>query len=154
MSSHISSTCPSGQLTGVQNADGSVEYLGIRFATAERFRAPVDIEMWDGQYDATRYGSISPQVPGMLENILGFSPSDMNEDCLFLNVFASETPDASSKRPVLVWIHGGAYTNGSGSTAWYHGGTLSRPRVGIATAKRTLDASHVAFHKLSKGLLL
>lgn len=140
MSSHISSTCPSGQLTGVQNADGSVEYLGIRFATAERFRAPVDIEMWDGQYDATRYGSISPQVPGMLENILGFSPSDMNEDCLFLNVFASETPDASSKRPVLVWIHGGAYTNGSGSTAWYHGGTLAAQGSVVVTINYRLGA--------------
>jgi para-nitrobenzyl esterase len=125
MSNQSTIALSAGSITGIQNHDGSLEFLGIRFATADRFQAPVDIDTWSGTYDATKFGSISPQVPGMLETMLGFNPSDTNEDCLFLNVFASEAPSANAKKPVLVWIHGGAYTNGSGSTAWYHGGSLA-----------------------------
>ena len=125
MSNKSTIACPGGNISGIQNENGSLEFLGIRYASAKRFEAPVDIDSWSGTYDATKFGSISPQVPGMLETMLGFNPADMAEDCLFLNVFASETPSPDTKKPVLVWIHGGAYTNGSGSTAWYHGGTLA-----------------------------
>lgn len=125
MSNKSTIACPGGNISGIQNENGSLEFLGIRYASAKRFEAPVDIDSWSGTYDATKFGSISPQVPGMLETMLGFNPVDMAEDCLFLNVFASETPSPDTKKPVLVWIHGGAYTNGSGSTAWYHGGTLA-----------------------------
>jgi para-nitrobenzyl esterase len=125
MSNKSTLACPGGNISGIQNENGSLEFLGIRFASAKRFEAPVDIDSWSGTCDATKFGSISPQVPGMLETMLGFNPADMDEDCLFLNVYASETPSQDTKKPVLVWIHGGAYTNGSGSTAWYHGGTLA-----------------------------
>jgi para-nitrobenzyl esterase len=76
----------------------------------------------------------------MLETMLGFNPADMDEDCLFLNVFASETPSPETKKPVLVWIHGGAYTNGSSSTPWYHGGNLASQGSVIVSINYRLGA--------------
>lgn len=93
--------CPGGNISGIQNENGSLEFLGIRYAAANRFDAPVDIDSWTSTYDATKFGSISPQVPGMLETMLGFNPADMDEDCLFLNVYASETPSQDTKNQYL-----------------------------------------------------
>jgi para-nitrobenzyl esterase len=140
MSDHSNIACPGGNISGIQNENGSLEFLGIRYASAKRFEAPVDIDSWSGTYDATKFGSISPQVPGMLETMLGFNPADMDEDCLFLNVFASETPSPETKKPVLVWIHGGAYTNGSSSTPWYHGGNLASQGSVIVSINYRLGA--------------
>lgn len=140
MSNNISLTCPAGSITGNLNEDGSSEYLGIQFATANRFDTPIDIEKWDGVYDATSYGSISPQIPGMLETMLGFNPSDTNEQCLFLNVFNHSSASGENKKPVLFWIHGGAYTNGSGSTAWYHGAHLAAQGSVVVTINYRLGA--------------
>src|ERR671916_3207496 len=51
--------------------------------------------------------------------MLGAGPIEMGEDCLALNVWTPACDGA--RRPVLVWIHGGAFVNGSGSTPWYDG---------------------------------
>ena len=120
-------------------SDKSYEYLGIPFATAERFQAPIDIESWNGELDATTRGPICPQVPGMLEMMLGFDASTMNEDCLNLNVFTPVNNEAAAL-PVLVWIHGGAYTNGSGSIAWYDGTSLSSRGTVVVTINYRLGA--------------
>ena len=116
---------PSGLLRGNLRPDGGCEFLGIRFAHADRLMPPRDVDSWTGELDATKFGSICPQVPGMLESMLGFDGSNMSEDCLNLNVFTGSAPSDSSNLPVLVWIHGGAYTNGAGSIPWYHGSALA-----------------------------
>ncbi|MEM9456261.1 MAG: carboxylesterase family protein [Myxococcota bacterium] len=91
-------------------------FLGIRYAkppTAEnRFRPPQDLARGEETTDATRFGHRNFQV-GVLEDILGGlpMPGEQSEDCLFLNVYAPA--DMTGSKPVLVWIHGGAFTSGS-----------------------------------------
>jgi para-nitrobenzyl esterase len=130
---------PSGSVRGRVLADKQFEYLGIPFATSKRFQPPVDIDTWQVELDATERGPISPQVPGMLELMLGFDASMMNEDCLNLNVF-SPVSNPNASLPVLVWIHGGAYTNGSGSIAWYDGSSLASRGSVVVTINYRLGA--------------
>jgi para-nitrobenzyl esterase len=95
-------------------------FEGIRFATAERFEPPVDIAA-----DRPAIESLvrAPQVAGVLDQMFGGNPPPMDEDCLQLDVF---TPACDgSARPVLVWIHGGAFTNGTAHTPWYDGTRLA-----------------------------
>ena len=119
----IASTA-SGKVQGLEK-DGVLQFRGMRFATAARFRAPQPIEPWHDVHDATRFGPILPQNPSGLETMLGKSdetPSD--EDALFLNVFTPALDDGA--RPVMLWIHGGAFTAGAGSIPWYSGSNLAR----------------------------
>ena len=133
-------TTPSGSLRGNLRPDGGCEFLGIRFAHADRLMPPHDITTWDGELDATTFGPICPQVPGMLESMLGFDGSNMAEDCLNLNVFTHTAPTGASNLPVLVWIHGGAYTNGSGSIPWYHGSALASRGTVVVSINYRLGA--------------
>jgi para-nitrobenzyl esterase len=133
-------TTPSGSLRGNLRPDGGCEFLGIRFAHADRLMPPHDITTWDVELDATTFGPICPQVPGMLESMLGFDGSNMAEDCLNLNVFTNNAPTGATKLPVLVWIHGGAYTNGSGSIPWYHGSALASRGAVVVSINYRLGA--------------
>lgn len=108
-----------------QTTAGVAQHLGIRFATAERFEAPMLLPFDAGTGPFDQIGTISPQVPGMMENLLGVDASHMSEECLFLNVYAPEGAGPHSGLPVLYWVHGGAYVNGSGSTPWYDGTRLA-----------------------------
>lgn len=111
---------------------------GIRFATAERFSASKLLPYVPGS-ELGVSGSICPQVPGMIEQLLGTDPSQMNEDCLFLDVFAPEGA-APASLPVLVWIHGGAFQNGSGSVQWYDGSRLASRGTVVVTINYRLGA--------------
>ncbi len=131
---------PAGSIRGNSRPDGGCEFLGIRFAHADRLMPPRDITSWDGELDATKFGPICPQVPGMLESMLGFDGSNMSEDCLNLSVFTHNTPTGATKLPVLVWIHGGAFTNGSGSIPWYHGSALASRGAVVVSINYRLGA--------------
>jgi len=98
-------------------ADGADKFLGIPYAAAPvgalRWRAPQPPARWHGVRPATAYGNRCPQLPS--SNGAGSE----NEDCLTLNVFR---PQHGGKRlPVLFWIHGGGFQNGSGDQ---HDGSL------------------------------
>ena len=100
-------------------------FEGIRYARAERFSESVlldSVEQWDRSA-----GEIptAPQLPGTIEQLLGTQQQPMSEDCLFLNVFTPASANSNSSLPVLVWVHGGAYLNGSGTTPWYDGENLA-----------------------------
>ena len=111
---------------------------GIRYASAERFSPPQLLTYSPGG-ELGVSGPISPQVPGMLEQMLGQDISQMNEDCLFLDVYApTETPAGGA--PVLVWIHGGAFVNGSGSVQWYDGSNLAARGAVVVTINYRLGA--------------
>jgi para-nitrobenzyl esterase len=112
-----------GDVRGIDR-DGIAVFRGITYATAERFGAPEPItEPIPGGIDADAWGPQALQVPGVMERMLGQSSQPTAEDCLSLNVF---TPGTVGARPVLVWVHGGAFTNGAGSVPWYEGSRLAR----------------------------
>ena len=111
---------------------------GIRFATAGRFEAPTPVPYSPGD-ELGVSGPMAPQVPGMLEQLLGSDVANISEDCLFLDVFAPEGA-APGSLPVLVWIHGGAYLNGSGSVAWYDGSRLASRGAVVVTINYRLGA--------------
>lgn len=100
-----------------------VQFSGIPFAApisgAARFRAPSLETAWTEVRDATSFGDIVPQITSALSKLMGAKAPITGDDCLNLNVWTPGTE--SSGRPVMVWIHGGAYVTGSGSTPWYNG---------------------------------
>ncbi|NND76236.1 MAG: carboxylesterase/lipase family protein [Ilumatobacter sp.] len=130
--------CPAGDVIGVDRG-GTAAFTGIRYAGVDRFRPPQDITSWTGRVMATGFGAQAPQNGGVLERLLGGSSFPMAEDCLFLNVFTPGCDDV--RRPVLVWVHGGAYVTGTGAMPWYDGSALAaRGDVVVVTINYRLGA--------------
>ncbi len=130
-----------GRLRGAH--EGGLEvFRGIPYARPPlgplRFAAPEPPEPWSGIRDALAFGPTALQRPGMLTRMLGFS-AESSEDCLSLNVW---TPAADAgRRPVLVWVHGGSFTGGSGSMPVYDGAALAaRGDVVVVTLNYRLGA--------------
>lgn len=114
-----------GPVRGVD--DGRVRvFKGVRYGAPPvgewRWRAPQPPEPWTDVADATAYGGICPQ-PVLPALPLG-STARMDEDCLFLNVWAASGTDVGAAKPVMVWVHGGAYVYGAGSQPLYSGRAL------------------------------
>jgi para-nitrobenzyl esterase len=109
----------SGKVRGY--LDNSINvFKGIRYGAdtaSRRFMPPVPPEPWSDIKDALSYGPSAPQPSRAAEK--------PNEDCLFLNVWTPGLRDGR-KRPVMFYIHGGAYNNGSGSSPLYDGVRLCR----------------------------
>ena len=107
-----------GRVRGTLDGDLQI-FRGIRYGAdtaPRRFMPPAAAEPWRGIVDATAFGAASVQ-PG--------PEAHQSEDCLFLNVTAPAAK-ATRPRPVIVYIHGGAYSSGSGSSELYDGTTLCR----------------------------
>jgi len=114
---------PSGPVQGLEKRD-VLQFRGIPFARAERFRAPQRVEPWTEVRDATEFGLTAPQNAGLTEQLVGAQDRPSGEDCLVLNVFTPAADEGA--RPVMVWIHGGGFTSGAGSIPWYDGTNLAR----------------------------
>lgn len=114
-----------GRLRGLAR-DGVLEFRGIPYAAPPvgdlRFRPPAPPVPWEGERDGTVFGARSLQVPGGANALLGDRAEVTSEDCLFLNVV---TPGCEGRRPVMVWVHGGGFVNGSSSVPWYDGAALA-----------------------------
>ncbi|GGF76285.1 carboxylesterase/lipase family protein [Alteromonas lipolytica] len=113
-----------GRLRGL-NDNGVLIFKGVPYAgsvsgAANRFKAPPPPEGWSGVRDATRFGAPAWQK----SQPFGFDQPDMNEDCLFLNVWTPALDGA--KRPVMVYQHGGGFVIGSGAAPWQDGAALAR----------------------------
>jgi para-nitrobenzyl esterase len=124
-----------GPVSGQTKAGVDV-FLGLRYGQdtgKARFQPPVKPEPWIKPYLADHYGAAAPQ---------GGKADDwgQSEDCLFLNIW---TPQASDRkrRPVMFYIHGGAYNTGSGGSPLYDGTNLSlRGDVVVVTINHRLNA--------------
>lgn len=131
----------SGLLKGVSAGDVRV-FKGIPYAappTGEwRWQAPRPAAKWTGVRDAANYGPSCPQAPYAASSIYFSEPEPQSEDCLSLNVWAPA--GAGAQVPVMVWIHGGAFTRGSGAVASYDGGSLARKGVVVVTINYRLGA--------------
>jgi para-nitrobenzyl esterase len=112
----------SGKVEGLER-DGTLVFRGIPFAAPPvgplRFLPPLRESAWDGVRDATRFGPESAQADTPIARMLGSNAAHSSEDSLYLNVWTPACDDAA--RPVMVWIHGGAYVFGSGAVPWYDG---------------------------------
>lgn len=125
----------SGQVRG-ECVEGVVTFKGIPYAAppfgANRFRPPQPAVAWNGVRDALHYGPTVPKPPYAPPfDALLPEPALPGEECLNLNIW---TPDpAGAGLPVMVWIHGGAFRNGTGMIPTYDGTHFARDGVVCVT---------------------
>lgn len=121
-----------GVVQGFRASAEVVAVLGIPYAAppfgANRFREPLPAPAWSGVRDCAAFGPIAPQS-AHLPGAPVWSPGD--EDILTLNIW-TPAPEGGSL-PVLVWIHGGAYTFGSSAQPDFDGTTLARANLVVVT---------------------
>ncbi|WP_037577864.1 carboxylesterase/lipase family protein [Phaeacidiphilus oryzae] len=121
-----------GAVRGLRGAHGAA-FLGLPYAAPpfgeRRFLPPRPVAPWTGVREAVEHGPTAPKAPYAApfdrlipENFIA------GEDCLNLNVWTPE-PGAGPRLPVMVWLHGGAFANGSNSVAGYDGSRFARDGV-------------------------
>jgi para-nitrobenzyl esterase len=125
-----------GSLRGLWRG-GIALFRGVPYAApplgALRFAAPEPGAAWRGVRDATRHGPIPPQGRSRLAAVMGEGEAPaQDEDCLTLTI-ATPAPDAG-KRPVMLFLHGGAWMTGAGSLAWHDSTLLAREGGIVAVA--------------------
>lgn len=112
-------------------------FKGLRYAAPPvgplRFRPPQPLRKWTEVVDADRFGSAAMQSPGQPD-----APFDekRSEDCLFLNVW---TNSLEGRKPVMVWLHGGAFSSGAGSRPTYWGDHFARSGVVLVSLNHRLN---------------
>jgi para-nitrobenzyl esterase len=131
----------SGQVT-----DGVSRFLGIPYAASPtgplRFQPPAPPPSWDGVRACDAFGPTPPKpdyaVP--FDTILP-EPNVPGDDWLNLNVW---TPDVTGSAPVMVWIHGGAFSNGNSAVPMYDGQAFARDGVVLVTINYRLGVDGFA----------
>lgn len=114
-------------------------WLGVPYGEATRFSHSRNVKPWQGVRDALEFGNIAPQEPTKLIPIP--TGVHIDEDCLNLNIWAPEPQPGDKPKPVMFWIHGGAYFIGFSSQAVYNGRELAeRGDVIVVTINYRLGA--------------
>lgn len=142
----LSVTIDAGTIEGTHNA-GVAHFLGIPYAAApvgpHRFRPPAPVEPWSGTRSAHDFGPTAPKgaYPPYARDLLPEVTID-GDEWLNLNVWtpAEAFNLGAGLLPVMVWIHGGSFTNGSGSVAGYDGTSFARDGVVTVTINYRLGA--------------
>lgn len=146
----------SGRLAG--RSDGvTSSWKAIPYAAPPvgplRWRAPQKVQTWPGVRAADKVGPLCQQKYNPADN--GVGPPPMSEDCLTLNIWA---PAKVKGAPVMVWIHGGGYANGSGTAALYDGQALAQQGVVVVTLNYRLGRfgffAHPALEASAQGEMI
>jgi para-nitrobenzyl esterase len=115
-----------GPVRGIDDGK-AMSWKGVRYAAPPigdlRFRAPEPPTPWTEVADADTYGFVCPQPPVPNFPLDLGAPED--EDCLFVNIWAPPGTKPGDAKPVMVWVHGGAYVLGSSSQPLYDGRRLA-----------------------------
>jgi para-nitrobenzyl esterase len=117
-----------GKLRGLREGK-TYSFLGIRYAEAERFGQPKPVSSWENVKSAQVYGAVCPSpIPTAVsgdELVFPHRYWTANENCQYLNVWTQNLTPAT-KKPVMVWMHGGGFTNGASMEGYaYDGRSLS-----------------------------
>lgn len=134
-----------GLVAGVAVSDKVRAFKGLPFAAPPvgelRWRAPQPVEPWDGVRDASEYRDVCIQPPGQGRLNIAVLPDGpaMSEDCLYLNVWTPAESDDDAL-PVMLYIFGGAFTEGGGSVPLYDGTALAEKGAVIVTMNYRLGA--------------
>lgn len=125
-----------GIVQGNKRADG-FEFLGIPYAAAPigqlRLKPPIKPEPWEGVLDCRTYGAAAPQI--RIKEIKMLDDNEaISEDCLRLNVYTPAIDD--KKRPVMVYIHAGAFQRGSGHVGFISSTYMEKDIVAITVNYR------------------
>ncbi|MCX5394783.1 carboxylesterase/lipase family protein [Streptomyces sp. NBC_00094] len=149
-----------GEVRGRTSPYGVTSFLGIPYAAppfgALRFRAPAPPEPWTGVRDATAHGPTAPHAP-YAPPFDALIPENHipGEDCLNLDI-RTPAPGPGAALPVMVWMHGGAFTNGSGSASGYDGSAFARDGVVCVNLNYRLGSDgflHLPGRPDNRGLL-
>jgi para-nitrobenzyl esterase len=138
-----------GLLEGFQE-NGVFKFYGVPYAAPPvgkvRWCPPQPVEPWEDARDATKFGNIAYQISRKED--VSEEDKDLieDEDCLYLNIWTPSI-SADDNMPVMVWIHGGGFLNGSGSFNEYSGAELSKKGVVIVTFNYRLGPLGFISHK-------
>jgi len=119
LNSTLSFSPPCGPVAGWRDGD-VIRATGIPYATAARFQPPAPAPDWTSELSATSLSPACPQAPvPFLDDVLGTKYGELpgSEDCQNLSITMPGDLAPDEKLPVMVWIHGGSYTTGSGDLA-------------------------------------
>ena len=151
-----------GKVSGTALGNGVKAYFGIPFAAPPirqyRWREPQPVKPWSGVYTANKMPAEC--VQGLRNNNIDhyFTDEDAAEDCLYLNIWEPGSAKAGQKLPVIVWIYGGGFTQGSASMPIYGGQNIVKKgviyvainyRVGIFGFMAHPDATKESGHAAS-----
>ncbi len=131
----------SGLISGTKDSKSEVvSFKGIPFAAPPvgdlRWKAPQSAKSWNGVKECKTFSASAMQgtpAPFSMWTAEFIAPAEpLSEDCLYLNVW-SAAKSSSEKRPVIVFIHGGAFTSGSGSVPVYDGTAMAQKGIVFVT---------------------
>jgi len=116
-------TVSQGALQGTKVVGLNV-FRGVPYARAERFGPPLPFPAWEGVRPAIQPGASCPQLPSNLQFLMHALTATraMSEDCQVVSIWS---PDLKGRRPVMVWIHGGAWVEGGGEESLYDAAKLA-----------------------------
>jgi para-nitrobenzyl esterase len=144
-----------GTLAGTASADGVVRaFLGVPYAQPPvgplRWRLPQPPAPWEGQRPADSFGPNSPQFPMLPNSLFAGGHENQSEDCLYLNVWTA-AQSAQERRPVIVFVHLGAFQYGGSSLEIYGGESLARQGPVVVTINYRLNRFGFFAHPTSRA---